>query len=379
MSGPRAPVAVVHVTPSYPPALGGLEKVAEALAAERAARRLPVQVLTARERSVATPAYEDPAYVHRLAAVHVAHTAVIPQLPLRLLRLRRSLIHLHVAQAYTPESVWLASRLRDLPYLAHVHLDVGPSGPAGALLHLYKPLVLKRVLQRAARVVVFTDEQRDDIVEKYGLQRWRVAVIPNGVDARFFHPPRHLPDRSRFRLLFVGRLSVQKNVPLLLDALEGISDRFETVLVGEGELEGALRAQTKRLKLHNVTFVGRADGAALRRHYESADLFVLPSEREGMPLVLLEALAMALPIVATDVTGSRDVLLDGDVGKLVPLADPARLREALLEVVGNETDYHRLSTASRRHATTFSWEEVAQHFESLYRQIADEHDARSAL
>jgi glycosyltransferase involved in cell wall biosynthesis len=275
-----------------------------------------------------------------------------------------------VAQAFTPESVWAAHRLRGLRYIAHLHLDVGPSGPAGALLRLYKPVVLRRVLRGAAAVVVFTAEQAAAVSATYGVEPSRVRVVPNGVDESFLHPPRRLPTGRRPRLLFVGRLSVQKNLPLLLDALEGVSERFDTVLVGSGELEAALRARADRLGLVNVTFAGRADGEALRSSYAEADVFVLPSEREGMPLALLEALAMALPTVATDIPGSRDVVVDGELGTLVGLGDPAALRAALVAVTSDAATYERMSAAARAAAESYTWGRVADRFELLYAEVA---------
>ena len=364
------PSRVVHVTPRYPPSLGGLEKVVAALAEIRAARGLPVEVLTSRDRGSHRPGVEDPPFVRRLAAVEVAHTVVIPELPLRLLRLERgTVVHLHIAQAFTPEAVWAARRLRGLPYVAHLHLDAGPSGPAGGLLKVYKPVVLRRVLRGAGVVVVFTEEQAESVITSYGLEPSRVRVVPNGVDASFFHPPRRLPTERRPRLLFVGRLSVQKNLPQLLDALEGVSERFDTVLVGSGELEAEVRARVARLGLVNITFAGRADGAALRSHYAEADVFVLPSEREGMPLVLLEAMAMALPTVATDIPGTRDVV-DDQLGTLVPLGDVGALRGALVDLSSDPAAYERMSAAARTRSEAYTWEKVADRFELLYTEVA---------
>jgi glycosyltransferase involved in cell wall biosynthesis len=361
---------VVHVTPHYPPSLGGLENVVASLAALRAARGLPVEVLTSRDRHSGKPGTEDPPFVRRLAAVEVAHTMVIPELPLHLLRLERgTVVHLHIAQAFTPESVWAAHRLRGLPYVAHLHLDAGPSGPAGGLLKVYKPVVLRRVLRGAGVVVVFTEEQAESVITTYGVHRAKVRVVPNGVDGSFLHPPRRLPSGRRPRLLFVGRLSVQKNVPQLLDALEGVSERFDTVLVGDGELAAELQERVARLGLAHVTFAGRADGAALRSRYEDADLFVLPSEREGMPLVLLEAMAMALPTVATDIPGTRDVVGD-EVGALVPLGDVAALRSALVELSSDPAAYARMSAAARARSETYTWERVTDRFERLYEEAA---------
>ena len=364
-------LGVVHVTAHYPPFLGGLEKVVEALATYRSARGLDVAVLTSRDRVSSGAGPDRTGRVRRLRSWEVAHTAIIPGLPAELFRLpRRSVIHLHVAQAYVPEAVYATHLLRGLPYVAHLHLDVGPSGPAGVLLRAYKPLVLGSVLRASARVVVFTTEQRTVVAAKYRIDPAQIEVIPNGVEETFYYSGRRLVG-AKPRLLYVGRLSVQKNLPLLLRALAGISERFETTLVGDGELEADLRNLAADLELRNVRFHGRADGAELRDLYRNADIFVLPSEREGMPLVLLEALAMGLPVVATDIPGSRDVIVHGVNGVLVPPDDATALREALLGVATDVNGYRRMSEASRRLAAQYSWAEVGARFERLYAGVSN--------
>lgn len=361
---------VVHVTAHYPPSLGGMEKVVESLAVNRKRQSLEVAVLTSMDGQPRTGDRSGTDFVRCLRSWEVAHTSIIPSLPSELLRLPpHSVIHLHVAQAFIPEMVYAAHLIRGLPYVAHLHLDVGPSGPAGFLLRAYKPLILGRVLRAAAAVVVFTDEQRSAVASKYGVDPTRIAVIPNGVDDTFYYVGQRLP-RPRPRLLFVGRLTVQKNLHLLLRALDGVSQHFETTLVGEGELEADLKKAAHDLRLQNVRFPGRVDGAELRDLYRNADVFVLPSTREGMPLVLLEALAMGLPIVATDVPGNRDLVVQGQNGVLVPLGDPSTLRQALLGVTGDLRRYLRMSEASQRFAGRYSWEAVAAEFELVYAQAS---------
>jgi glycosyltransferase involved in cell wall biosynthesis len=379
-------VSVVHVAAHYPPSLGGLEKVVETLAVAQSKRGLDVEVLTSRDgqprnarsksaadRSARLPVGHESAQpsprVRWFRSWNVAHTPVMPGLAVALLRLpRRSIIHLHVAQAFVPEVVFAAHLLRRHRYVAHLHLDVGPSGRAGFLLKIWKPLVLGPVLRRAAMVVVFSQEQREMTAARYRIDPRRVAVIPNGVDlTRFSGAERIL--HSPPRLLFVGRLSPQKNVMLLLRALDGVSADFNTTLVGDGELEGELRQAATDLGLKNVVFHGRADGTELLELYQNADIFVLPSEREGMPLVLLEALAMGLPIVATDVPGNRDVVLDGQNGALVPPGDPDRLRQALVCVASDLGQYRRLSVRSRQLARKYSWDAIQAEFERLYSSL----------
>jgi glycosyltransferase involved in cell wall biosynthesis len=357
---------IVHVTAHYPPFLGGLEKVVEALAVNQKMQGLDVEVLTSLDGQRTADDSGGTGFVRRLRAWEVAHTVIMPGLVGELLRLpERSVVHLHIARAFVPEVVYAAHILRGLPYVAHLHLDFGPSGRAGFMLRAYKPLLLAPVLRAAAAVVTFTDGQRSTVASTYGVDPARIAVIPNGVDGTFFYAgPRSL--HSRPRLLFVGRLAVQKNLLLFLRALDGVSEQFETTLVGEGELQAELRQAVTDMRLRNVRFHGRADGAELRELYRSADVFVLPSEREGMPLVLLEALAMALPIVATDIPGNRDVVVHGQNGILTPLGLPSALRQALFSVTGDPDRYARMSEMSRQLANKYSWRAVGAEFERLY-------------
>lgn len=355
---------IVHVASNYPPRLGGLENVVKELAVQQYRDGRDVRVMTSRLGYHS--GYRDEVPVTRLGAVEIAHTPLMPGLLGQLLKIQRGdIVHVHVAQAFVPEMVRLASYLKGFRYVAHVHLDVAPSGPAGLLLKVYKPLLLGPMLRGALHTIVFTEEQRQLMIQKYRLQPSRVVIVPNGVAERFYHTlPRSLHRTPR--LLFVGRLSLQKNLPLLLNALDGISSQFDTRIVGDGELRSEYEALTRQLKLKNIHFLGRQDGDDLRRQYQEADIFVLPSEREGMPLVLLEAMAAALPIVGTDVTGIRDVVVDGKTGRLVPFGDAEAFRSAIMEVAEDAKTYRVMSQAALEEAGKYSWPIVAGRFEELY-------------
>lgn len=109
-----------------------------------------------------------------------------------------------------------------------------------------------------------------------------------------------------------------------------------------------------------------ADGEDLIELFREADVFVLPSEREGMPLVLLEAMAMGLPTVATDIPGTRDVVVDRETGMLVPLDDSHAMQKALLDMVSDEEQYARMSKAAQSRAMRYSWDTIGEEFEEVY-------------
>jgi len=364
---------VVQVVPYYPPHLGGMENVARALA-EALAERGPVEVLTTdcgagrgadrapgRERSGSLR-------IRRHRAVEVAHTPVAPGLLFRLLRLPRSaIVHVHVAQALVPEMVWLAAVLRRRPFVAHFHLDVEPSGPLGGLFAVYKRRILPATLRAAARVIALSPEQAEFLVATYGLAPSRVVVVPNGVGPEFVVPSDGRDPRGgAVRLLYVGRLSPQKNLPRLLSAIAEVSAPVELVVVGDGEERANVVDLIERLGLRNVRLVGPQRGPALVGWYRWADVFVLASDREGMPLVLLEAMAAGLPIVATDVPGTRELV--GDAGLLTG-CHPAALA-AGLDTVARDPDLRaRLAAASRRRGGTKTWTGLMPDIQSVYEAV----------
>src|SRR5450755_1502405 len=142
---------IAQVISYYPPHLGGMENCAAQIAEGLADRGYPMSVYTSDRGYSQSTAPDSKARVHYLKSLEFAHTPVIFTLFFRLLALpRHSLMHIHVSQAYSPEIVYLISKLRGIPYIAHIHLDVDPSGPFGFLLGTYKRLFLKRVLQSAA-------------------------------------------------------------------------------------------------------------------------------------------------------------------------------------------------------------------------------------
>jgi rhamnosyl/mannosyltransferase len=367
-----APRAVLQITPYYPPHLGGLERVVKHLA-QRLGGRHDVRVVTTTlgAGSAARRTREGTVAVRRHRAVELAHTAIAPGLPLSLLRAPRgAVLHLHCAHALLPELVALAARLRRQRFLLHFHLDVDASGRLGVLLPLYKKHVFGRVLRAAAGVVVLTGTQAAFVRETYRVPADRVFVVPNGVGDEYFLPVREAaPARqdAPLRLLFVGRLSPQKNVARLLDALSLVHAPVRLRVVGDGELRAELAARADRLGLRErVEFSGGLHGADLVRAYAEADAFVLPSDKEGMPLVALEAMAAGLPVLATRVPGNSELL--GEVGLL---ADPApEALAAAVEALAADPGLRlRLARQSAEAAPGYSWAAVARRVEEVYAEV----------
>lgn len=359
---------VLQITPYYPPHLGGMERVAQSLAETLAARR-EVEVLTTTLGAADAPRRDDGRpRVRRYRAVEAAHTPLSPGIFTALMRAPRGAVwHLHCAGALVAEQVMAAARLRGQKYLLHFHLDVDSSGPLGWLLPAYKKHVFARAVRAAAGVIVLTRAQAAFVEETYRVAPDRIHVVPNGIGSQYFLAQRQPdPDPGRpLRLLFVGRLEVQKNVARLLDALALATEKIELRVVGDGSLRAELERRAAALGL-SAEFAGSLFGDDLLRAYAEADAFVLPSDREGMALVALEAMAAGLPVIATDVPGNTDLI--GGRG-LLAAPEPAALAKALDQVAADPALRAELGRRCAQAARDYSWDVVADQVERIYGEV----------
>jgi len=211
----------------------------------------------------------------------------------------------------------------------------------------------------------------------------RLHVIPNGVDTGVFRPDPETRAQVRARLgigpafawLAVGRLMWKKDYPALLHAFAGERDAL-LLIAGAGPLESELRTLAGRLRA-NVRFLGlRDDIPALMN---ACDGFVLSSIVEGLPMVLLEAASCAVPCVATDVGGVREIVLHERTGYVVPPGDPAALAGAISRLERLPADAReRMGRAAREHAIArFDLTAVINRWEQLYLELLESATPRS--
>jgi glycosyltransferase involved in cell wall biosynthesis len=192
---------------------------------------------------------------------------------------------------------------------------------------------------RAADGVIAVSQDLADTVVRTGVDPDRVLLAYDGIDPDLFHPGSKAAARARLgldrdarRLLFVGNFYPVKGADVLLHACHRLRQHgvaFEADLIGQGPEGEALRGLVRRLGLEGtVGFRGAMPQAELADWYRSADVFVLPSHSEGVPNVLLEAMACHTPYVATSVGGIPEIHLP-EVGRLVPPNDPAALADTI--------------------------------------------------
>ena len=361
---------IIHISSYYPPHLGGLERVVQEVAVHLAGDGYHSTVLTSDIGVGPVDAHAAPhLQVKRLWAFEFAHTAFIPGLLWHLLKVSKpAIFHLHLAQAYVPEMVWIASKLRRIPYVVHFHLDVEPSGRLGFIFVWWKRWIQTKIIKDAAHVITLSPDQTKLIEARYAKSTDQITFIGNGVgesflkigeQARTFHTP--------LRLLFVGRLAKQKRPERLVEAMVLIKAPVTLTIVGEGEERQKLEKYVTENGLNNVVFQGSLFGNDLIDAYKDADIFVLPSDKEGMPLVVLEAMATGLPIVGSDVLGIAELV--GGVGVLVSNPSPETFAKAIENILRNPGQLDGLSKVSYEKAREFSWRLLVNKLVRVYGDI----------
>jgi len=267
-------------------------------------------------------------------------------------------------------SAWWAHRDAGVPYVISLRGgDVPGAEPRLALIHrCLAPL--RRPILRSAQAVVANSPGLKALAEKgYPAQ---VHMVPNGVDTIFFSPPAPpRPANAPARLLFVGRFQGQKNLFWLVEQLAVFRRLtalpFTLDLVGDGPLRDALTARIAQLQLADIVrFHGWKDRADLRAHYRCADLLINPSLYEGMPNVVLEAMACGCPVLASRVPGNDTVVVDRASGWLYSLGDAADFSDCLRTLLTRPDIATALSVAARiRVEGEYSWDRTTQSYLEL--------------
>jgi len=380
---PDPPLRVCYVLGRFHPIASGAERQALAQGRELVRRGHEARVLTRQVPGYPVDDVLDGVLVHRRVRTisagplfGVSFVAGVIR-GLRRLRPHYDLIHTH-------QGLWeaVATGLgRPLFRAAPILVQPASSGPYGEVEELARtrgaPILRRWILQNPQFAAISADIEREWLA--LGVPPTRLVRMASGVDAGHFRPAPAAPEVEsalppRPRVAFTGRLHPQKNLDLLLDAWPAVAARTPAhlVLIGEGPERERLNARARDLGVADrVHFAGAvADPADWLR---AADVFALPSVAEGMSNSLLEAMATALPCLASAIGGNTDLLEAGPAGLLVPPGDPAAWSAALLRVLGDPDFARTLGQAARRRIEAeFALGVVVDRYEALYRRMLAE-------
>jgi phosphatidylinositol alpha-mannosyltransferase len=205
-------------------------------------------------------------------------------------------------------------------------------------------------------------------------------IIPNGVDIEHFSPD--VPSIERFadgklNILFVSRLEKRKGLNYLIEAFKQVKQEIPNsrlIIVGPGtRLRRGYEREVRRSGLKDVVFIGFVPYEELPRYYKTADVFCAPAiGRESFGLILLEAMAVGKPIVASDIEGYASVLTHNVEGLLVPPGDKEMLARALVSLLADGSLRREMGAKGKAKAMGYSWERIAQSVLNYYIRVLSE-------
>jgi glycosyltransferase involved in cell wall biosynthesis len=233
--------------------------------------------------------------------------------------------------------------------------------------------------KNATLIVTVSKYSSEKTVQLYDADKAKIRIVPNGVDLQRFKPSescekvkRQIGIDSKLCVLFVGRLIPRKGLPFLIKAAKHITKEFKEtifVIVGDGPLKNNLRAYLQEINLSdNFIFLGDVSENILPALYNCADVFALPSIQEGQGIALLEAQATAKPVVAFDVGGVSEAMVDKETGLLVK-PDSRKLADAILKLLSSWSLREKMGVKGREFVSNnFSWDICAQKMLQVYRE-----------
>jgi glycosyltransferase involved in cell wall biosynthesis len=233
--------------------------------------------------------------------------------------------------------------------------------------------------KNASLTVTISKYSAGKIVQFYGVDKANIRIVPNGVDTQRFKPSescgtfkRQIGLDSKLCVLFVGRLIPRKGLNFLVEAAEQIVKKYsQTVflIVGGGPLKNHLVSRVEKLNLAgNFVFLGDVHENVLPALYNCADVFVLPSIQEGQGIALLEAQAAAKPVVAFNVGGVREAVLDKETGLLMKPSS-SELADAIMKLLASWSLREQMGSKGRKFVVdNFSWDVCAQKMLKVYRE-----------
>jgi glycosyltransferase involved in cell wall biosynthesis len=227
----------------------------------------------------------------------------------------------------------------------------------------------------ADRIVVNSEYMRKNVVDWYRINQDKIVVIPNGVDLKVF-----AGNNDRIFLegdpsvLYVGHFARLKGIDILFRAIANLRIELPNIklhLVGRGNVPAfALLAKKEGIE-KNVVFHGWAEQSTLSRYYKSADICVFPSRHDGFGIVILEAMASGIPVIASDIPSFREIISDGSDGKLFKSEDANALSKEVMNLYQDSCLRKELSHNASEKVTKYSWENIADKYILLYKSLCD--------
>jgi glycosyltransferase involved in cell wall biosynthesis len=314
-----------------------------------------------------------------------------PDIFFRLLGEEADIVHAHDYAHFSTDAAALACTLAKKPLVVTVHGFLPATRPTRALLSLYDRLVGRFSLRTAEAIIAVSKTQSQDLLRRGVIpdsDRDKIAIVPNGIDFNQVIPAAKSSFRQRYSIgeddklvLAVGRLIKRKGFSRLIEIAQDLLEKEKSLkiaIVGpDGGYQAKLEEMTSSLGLgDSILFTGAIPEMTLTQAYTDADLVVIPSEYEGLPTTLLEAMAHGKPVVATNVGGICEVIENYRDGILVS-PNNEELSNGILHVLSNQGFSEEIARNGRVKAQAYDWDRITDRILTIYDKSIASHQLKS--
>ncbi len=371
----------------FPPIGGGGGWVSYFLGKHFAAAGHDVHLITSQFRGCPREEEVEGFHVHRVRALR-KNRDVCAVHEMLTYAVSSSVYGLRFAKRFKPDIVqvffgipagggaYLLKKFRNVPYVVFLGgRDVprrNPDPPYYRWLYLpLKPII--RSIWSNASIVVACSAGLRELAQKTAPDV-KMRVIPDGLDLGSFEPAPRKPCLERVRILTIGRLIPRKGFQFLIRAIPEIVENavhnFEIEIVGDGPYQKDLLKLANQLDVTKyIRFAGSVSYSELPQKYREADIFILPSLAEGMPLVVLEAMGTGLPIVASRVQGIEELVVEDVNGALFDPGDAIGLARSLVKLINAGQGRVEMGNVSVERVKPYDWKNISAAYLTLYADI----------
>jgi glycosyltransferase involved in cell wall biosynthesis len=373
---------IVHIAPFYHPVIGGVEEVVKRIAEYTASKGYDVYVVTynrTRAGNVENLPIEEVinnVHVIRLKPIfYWSHGTFSSKLPETLKKLKPDIVHVH---AWRHPHVFQAIRLKEqlkFKMILQGHAPFYNLRQLGLEIWIYHKLIdmfMKNVINKYDYIIAITPLEKDILVRKLNIASDKIVIIPNGIDDSLLDISRNACGiDNKDIVLFIGRISKEKNINLLINAMRFVVKELNNVeLILAGPDEGFLRKYLKKNKDKHIKYLGTISESAKYRLYSLCRVYANPATYEGFGLTLLEAQAFGKPCVITGWGGQLYACPPGFSGVYAE-PDPKKFGNAIKRLLSDEILYRRLSENAIKWALMHRWSRILPLYKRLYEELLD--------
>jgi len=358
----------------YPPVIGGLETWTQNIA-ERLSSKEEMFVVTGRVKSMPSHEVKGGVTIFRTSLFTLRDLSysslfyILASFPFVFLKslflIREEGIDICHCQGFLSGFLgFLFYKLKRIPYIITVQRLETKKG------------FLRKIVYRNARMILVSSSAVKNYFKEIGVRE--IRIIPNGIDLKRFSGPergnmrRKLGLSDEFAVMSVGRLEWRKGFEFLLKATKILGEKLgdtRLFVVGGGNLEESLEKMKENLGLkEKVIFLGAVSREKIPSYLSACDCFILSSVEEGFGIVILEAMAAGLPVVATKVGGILDIIKDGENGVLVDSKSPEQIAEAVLKIHSDKSFANGLVEKARVGLQRYDWDKIAEEVDLIYKE-----------